>query len=194
MGQNTKKIAVFPGDGVGPAVIKQAIKVLDLLREKKVFDSEISEAKVGGCAYDETGSPLPDKTLEIAMKSDAVLLGAVGGPKWEGLDHTVRPERALLKLRSELGLFANLRPAQVFKELASASSLKSELVSGVDLMVVRELTGGIYFGEPRGITMQGGERVGINTLVYKESEIRRIAQVAFEIAAKRQRRLCSVRC
>jgi len=148
---------------------------------------------VGGAAYDATGTPLPEETLKLAKDADAVLLGAVGGPRWEPLDYSVRPERALLGLRSELGLFANLRPAVLYPQLADASTLKPEVVSGLDILIVRELTGGIYFGKPRGVrTLDGGERVGINTLVYSESEIRRIARVAFDTAMKRNRRLCSV--
>ncbi len=189
----TKKIAVLPGDGIGPEIIREALKVLDCLREEFGVAVEIEEALVGGAAYDATGTPLPEETLKLAKAADAVLLGAVGGPRWEPLDYSVRPERALLGLRSELELFANLRPAVLYPQLADASTLKPEVVSGLDILIVRELTGGIYFGKPRGVrTLDSGERVGINTLVYSESEIRRIARVAFDTAMKRNRRLCSV--
>ncbi len=189
----TKKIAVLPGDGIGPEIVREALKVLDCLRQDFGVSVETEEALVGGAAYDATGTPLPEETLKLAKDADAVLLGAVGGPRWEPLDYSVRPERALLGLRSELGLFANLRPAVLYPQLADASTLKPEVVSGLDILIVRELTGGIYFGKPRGVrTLDGGERVGINTLVYSESEIRRIARVAFDTAMKRNRRLCSV--
>jgi len=189
----TKKIAVLPGDGIGPEIVREALKVLDCLRQDFGVSVETEEALVGGAAYDATGTPLPEETLKLAKDADAVLLGAVGGPRWEPLDYSVRPERALLGLRSELELFANLRPAVLYPQLAGASTLKPEVVSGLDILIVRELTGGIYFGKPRGVrTLDGGERVGINTLVYSESEIRRIARVAFDTAMKRNRRLCSV--
>lgn len=186
------KIAVLPGDGIGPEVTEVAIKVLQTLAQRLGLSFELETAAVGGTAYDQTGTPLPDDTLRLAKAADAVLLGAVGGPKWEGLDYSVRPERALLGLRSELGLFANLRPARIFPELMDASTLKREVIEGVDLMVVRELTGGMYFGKPRGVAVENGERVGRNTLVYSESEIRRIAKVAFEIARKRRKKVCSI--
>ena len=189
----TKKIAVLPGDGIGQEIIREALKVLDCLRKNFGVDVETEEGLVGGTAYDVTGTPLPQKTLDLVKKADAVLLGAVGGPRWEALDYSVRPERGLLGLRSELNLFANLRPAILYPQLAEASTLRPEVVSGLDILIVRELTGGIYFGKPRGVrTLDNGERVGLNTLVYSESEIRRIAQVAFETAMKRGRRLCSV--
>ncbi|WP_317706497.1 3-isopropylmalate dehydrogenase [Methylomarinovum caldicuralii] len=189
----SKKIAVLPGDGIGPEIVREALKVLDCLRQEFDVAVETEEALVGGAAYDATGTPLPPETLELAKAADAVLLGAVGGPRWEPLDYSVRPERALLGLRSELGLFANLRPAVLYPQLADASTLKPEVVSGLDILIVRELTGGIYFGKPRGVrTLDDGERVGINTLIYNESEIRRIAQVAFDTAMKRGKRLCSV--
>ncbi len=189
----SQKIAVLPGDGIGPEIVREALKVLDCLRQDFGVSVETEEALVGGAAYDATGTPLPEETLKLAKDADAVLLGAVGGPRWEPLDYSVRPERALLGLRSELGLFANLRPAVLYPQLAGASTLKPEVVSGLDILIVRELTGGIYFGKPRGVrTLDGGERVGINTLVYSESEIRRIARVAFDTAMKRNRRLCSV--
>ncbi len=189
----TKKIAVLPGDGIGQEIIREALKVLDCLRQIFSVEVETEEALVGGAAYDATGTPLPQETLNLVKEADAVLLGAVGGPRWESLDYSVRPERGLLGLRSELSLFANLRPAILYPQLAEASTLRPEVVAGLDILIVRELTGGIYFGKPRGVrTLDNGERVGLNTLVYSESEIRRIAQVAFETAMKRGRRLCSV--
>jgi 3-isopropylmalate dehydrogenase len=188
----TKKIAVLAGDGIGPEIVDEAIKVLHAL-EKDGLEIELQYGLIGGAAYDETGTPLPDETVEISKEADAVLLGAVGGYKWESLDISVRPEKGLLGIRSELNLFANLRPAILYPQLADASTLKPEVVAGLDLMIVRELTGGIYFGQPRGIrTLENGEKEGFNTLVYRESEINRIGKVAFEIAQKRQGRLCSV--
>jgi 3-isopropylmalate dehydrogenase len=189
----TKKILILPGDGIGPEIIAEAVKVLDCLRADFGLAIETETALVGGAAYDDGGSPLPASTLELAKAADAVLLGAVGGPKWEPLEIALRPEKGLLGLRSGLGLFANLRPAILYPQLASASTLKPEVVSGLDLMIVRELTGGIYFGQPRGVgTLDSGERRGINTLVYTESEIERICRVAFDTAMQRDRRLCSV--
>ncbi|MCH9697843.1 MAG: 3-isopropylmalate dehydrogenase [Gammaproteobacteria bacterium] len=189
----TKKIAVLPGDGIGPEIINEAIKVIECLRDNYGFAVELENGLVGGSAYDETGSPLPEQTLALVRDADSILLGAVGGPKWEPLDYSVRPERGLLGLRSELNLYANLRPALLYPELEAASTLKPEVVSGLDIMILRELTGGIYFGEPRGVkTLENGERQGFNTLVYSESEVRRIAHNAFQIAAKRNRRVCSV--
>jgi 3-isopropylmalate dehydrogenase len=189
----TKTIAVLPGDGIGREIIVEAVKLLETLKILFNLDIELEEALVGGAAIDATGHPLPAETLELAKKADAVLLGAVGGPKWESLDIANRPEKGLLGLRSELQLFANLRPALLFPELANASTLKPEVVKGLDILIVRELTGGIYFGQPRGIrTLDNGELQGINTLVYNESEIERIARIAFESAKKRQKRLCSV--
>lgn len=187
-----KSIAILAGDGIGPEVVRQAIKVLHALQKVSDIEFDLHEALVGGVAYDKTGNPLSAETLALAKKSDAVLLGAVGGPKWEGLGYEVRPERALLGLRAELGLFANLRPAVVYDALVDASTLKKEIVSGVDILVVRELTGGLYFGKPRGVIIENGERVGRNTLVYSESEIRRIAKVGFESARRRRKKLCSV--
>ncbi len=188
----TKKIAVLAGDGIGPEIVDEAIKVLHALK-KDGLDIELQYGLIGGAAYDETGTPLPDETVKISKEADAVLLGAVGGYKWESLDISVRPEKGLLGIRSELNLFANLRPAILYPQLADASTLKPEVVAGLDLMIVRELTGGIYFGQPRGIrTLENGEKEGFNTLVYRESEINRIGKVAFEIAQKRQGRLCSV--
>ncbi len=189
----TKKIAILPGDGIGQEIVAEAVKVLEVLNSDFGLDIEMEEGLVGGAAYDETGSPLPDETLELCKASDSILLGAVGGYKWESLDIAVRPEKGLLGLRAGLDLFANLRPAILYPQLASASTLNPEVVSGLDLMIVRELTGGIYFGQPRGIrTLDNGEREGYNTLVYKESEVSRIAKVAFDIAMKRGKRLCSV--
>ena len=188
----TKKIAVLPGDGIGQEIVAEAVKVIKALQADGL-DVEMQEALVGGTAYDATGTPLPEETLTIAKASDAILLGAVGGYKWEALDISVRPEKGLLGLRAELDLFANLRPAILYPQLADASTLKPEVVSGLDIMIVRELTGGIYFGQPRGVRiLENGEREGYNTLVYKESEVRRITQVAFDIARKRNSKVCSV--
>ncbi|TPW15985.1 MAG: 3-isopropylmalate dehydrogenase, partial [Halothiobacillaceae bacterium] len=182
----TTKIAVLPGDGIGPEIMAEAVKVLVCLQSDFGFAMALEYGLVGGVAYDKTGSPLPDTTLTLAKEADAVLLGAVGGYQWESLDIAVRPEKGLLGLRSELGLFANLRPAILYPQLAEASTLKPEIVSGLNIMIVRELTGGIYFGQPRGIrVLENGERQGFNTLVYRESELRRIGHVAFEIARKR---------
>ena len=187
-----KTIAILPGDGIGPEIIAEAIKVLEVLQQDGL-DVELEQALVGGAAIDATGQPLPAETLALAKQADAVLLGAVGGYKWEQLDIAIRPEKGLLGLRSELELFANLRPALLFPELASASTLKAEVVDNLDLLIVRELTGGIYFGQPRGVrTLDSGERQGFNTLVYSETEIERIARVAFDSANKRDKRLCSV--
>lgn len=190
----TKKILILPGDGIGPEIVSQAEKVLVAAKEKFNLDIELDHALVGGTAYDEFGTPLPDVTMEKARAADAILLGAVGGPKWDNLDdRELRPEKGLLGLRSGLELFGNLRPAILYPQLADASSLKPEVVSGLDILIVRELTGGIYFGKPRGIrTLDNGEREGYNTYVYNESEIRRIAKVAFESAQKRGKKLCSV--
>lgn len=188
----TKKILVLPGDGIGQEIVAEAVKVIKALQANGL-DLEMEEGLVGGTAYDKTGSPLPEETLTKAKAADAILLGAVGGYKWESLDIAVRPEKGLLGLRAELDLFANLRPAILYPQLADASTLKPEVVSGLDIMIVRELTGGIYFGQPRGIrTLENGERQGYNTLVYKESEVKRIAEVAFDIARKRNSKVCSV--
>ncbi|MCB1817199.1 MAG: 3-isopropylmalate dehydrogenase [Gammaproteobacteria bacterium] len=188
----TKRVLVLPGDGIGPEIVAEAVKVLDHLAGEGL-DVELDEGLIGGAAYDAAGSPLPESTLAMAREADAVLLGAVGGPKWEPLDIAVRPEKGLLGLRAGLGLFSNLRPAILYPQLASASSLRPEIVSGLDIMIVRELTGGIYFGQPRGIrTLENGERQGFNTLVYAEHEIERIVRSACEIAMKRGKRLCSV--
>ncbi len=173
--------------------IREAVKVLECLRQDHGLDIELEHASVGGAAYDAHGTTLPDKTLALARAADAILLGAVGGPKWDQLDTALRPEKALLRLRSELVLFSNLRPTILYPQLADASSLKAEVVADLDVMIVRELTGGIYFGQPRGVrTLENGERQGYNTLVYSESEIKRIAHSAFGIAGKRSSRLCSV--
>jgi 3-isopropylmalate dehydrogenase len=186
-------IALLPGDGIGPEVIKEAVKVLRSLEKKLKIELILNEALVGGAAYDAEGHPLPTNTLNTAQEADAVLLGAVGGPKWEKIDFSLRPERALLGLRSSLKLYANLRPAKVFPALVDASSLKRELVENLDILVVRELTGGIYFGEPRGVEkLNDGTRRGFNTLVYTEEEIKRIACVAFDVARKRSKRVVSV--
>ena len=187
-----KKIAVLPGDGIGQEIVAEAVKVIKALQADGL-DVEMKDGLVGGTAYDATGTPLPEETLTLAKESDAILLGAVGGYKWESLDISVRPEKGLLGLRAELDLFANLRPAILYPQLADASTLKPEVVSGLDIMIVRELTGGIYFGQPRGVrTLDSGERQGYNTLVYKESEVERIAEVAFDIARKRGSKVCSV--
>ncbi len=188
----SKKLAVLPGDGIGIEIVAEALKLLNYLKSNGLA-LEMIEAPVGGAGYDAAGKPLPDETLELVKESDAILLGAVGGPQYENLPRELRPERGLLGLRSELGLFANLRPAILYPQLADASSLKADVVAGLDIMIVRELTGGIYFGEPRGIREKdNGEREGFNTLVYSESEVDRIARVAFDIAMKRGKRLCSV--
>lgn len=188
----TKQIAVLQGDGIGPEIIGQAVKVLDKLIEQGL-DARYEYGLLGGAAYDAHGSPYPEATQNLCRKADAVLLGAVGGPQYDNLERSVRPERGLLAIRKDLNLFANLRPAILYPELANASTLKPEVVSGLDILIVRELTGDIYFGEPRGIrTLENGEKEGYNTMKYSESEIRRIAKVAFEAAQKRGKKLCSV--
>jgi len=188
----TQQILILPGDGIGPEITAEAVKVLTALQADGL-DIQMTEDLVGGAAYDVHGVPLADATLEKAKQADAILLGAVGGYQWESLDISVRPEKGLLALRSNLELFANLRPAYLFAQLADASTLKPEVVAGLDILIVRELTGGIYFGQPRGIRqLDNGERQGFNTYVYSESEIKRIVQVAFEAAMKRNKRLCSV--
>ncbi len=184
----TKKVCVLPGDGIGPEIVAEAIKVLQAL----ALPIEFEYALLGGAAVDATGEPYPEVTAKLAQEADAVLLGAVGGPKWDSLPRAQRPERGLLAIRKDLGLFANLRPAVLYPELAAASTLKPEVVAGLDLLIVRELTGDIYFGEPRGIEVRNGERVGFNTMIYSESEIRRIGRVAFEAARLRRKQLCSV--
>ena len=186
-------IAVFAGDGIGPEIVAEAIRIVGCLRECYGFEVELEEAEIGGAAIDATGEPLPDSTLRLARQADAVLLGAVGGPKWECHERARRPEQGLLAIRAALGLFGNLRPARLYAELAGASTLRPEIVADLDMMIVRELTGGLYFGEPRGVrTLGTGEREGYNTLVYRESEIARVARLAFEIAGRRSGRLCSV--
>jgi 3-isopropylmalate dehydrogenase len=186
-------ILILPGDGIGPEIMAQAVRVLDVLRTDHGLETQCAQGLLGGAAIEATGVPLPPDTLELARHSKGILLGAVGGPRWDGIDRALRPERGLLQLRSDLDLFANLRPAVLYPQLAEASSLKPELVAGLDIMIVRELTGGIYFGEPRGIrTLENGERQGFNTLVYNEHEVERILRVAFETATRRGGRLCSV--
>ena len=189
----SRKVLVLPGDGIGPEIIAQAERVLQVVNNKFDLGVEIEQGLVGGAAIDVHNSPLPEDTLVKAKACDAVLLGAVGGPKWDSVDMAIRPEKGLLGLRSNLNLFGNLRPAILYPQLADASSLKPELVAGLDLLIVRELTGGIYFGQPRGIrTLENGEREGYNTYVYSESEVRRIGRQAFEAAQKRGGKLCSV--
>lgn len=185
------KIAVLAGDGIGPEIIAQAVRVLDALKTGGL-DIELEYGLIGGCAVDATGEPYPEATHQLARQADAILLGAVGGPQYDTLPRQQRPERGLLAIRKELNLFANLRPAILYPELANASSLKYEVIAGLDIMIVRELTGDIYFGEPRGIEMRDGQRVGFNTMRYSETEIKRIAHVAFQAANKRNRKLCSV--
>ncbi|HMV19518.1 MAG TPA: 3-isopropylmalate dehydrogenase [Zoogloea sp.] len=185
------KILVLPGDGIGPEIMEQALRVLDALRGDGL-SFEVEHGLLGGSAVDATGTPFPEATRALARAADAVLLGAVGGPQWDALPRDQRPERGLLGIRKELNLFANLRPAILYPELANASTLKPEVVAGLDILIVRELTGDIYFGQPRGVREENGERVGFNTMVYSESEIRRIGKVAFEAARKRDKRLCSV--
>ena len=188
----TKQIAILRGDGIGPEIVAQAVRVLDKLIAQGL-DAAYEYAPLGGEAYDQYGSPYPEFTQNLCRKADAVLLGAVGSPKYDQLDRPLRPERGLLAIRKDLNLFANLRPAVLYKELANASTLKPEVVAGLDILIVRELTGDIYFGEPRGIrTLDNGEREGYNTMKYSESEIRRIAKIAFEAAQKRGKKLCSV--
>ena len=186
------KICVLPGDGIGPEIVAEAVRVLRALD----LPMELEEAQLGGCAVDATGNPYPEATQAIAQAADAVLLGAVGGPKWDTLPREKRPERGLLAIRKQLGLFANLRPAVLYPELANASSLKPEIVSGLDILIVRELTGDIYFGQPRGIETREidgrAQRFGFNTMHYSEDEIRRIGRVAFAAASKRNKKLCSV--
>ena len=186
------RILVLPGDGIGPEIVDEALKVLDVAQQRFGLDLILSQAPVGGAAVDLTGDPLPAETLQQARDADAILFGSIGGPKWDTIERDKRPERGLLRLRSELGLFANLRPAILFPQLADASSLKPEVVSGHDILIVRELTGGIYFGPPRGIKEENGQRVGFNTYIYSESEMKRIARVAFDLAMQRNKRVCSV--
>ncbi len=188
----TQKIAILPGDGIGPEIVAEAVKVLEFLNAEGSVKVEMEQGHVGGAGYDAEGDPLPASTLKLAKASDAILLGAVGGPQYESLPREKRPEKGLLGLRSELTLFSNLRPAILYPQLADASSLKPELVAGLDIMIVRELTGGIYFGKPRAIEERNGERYGYNTMCYGEAEIERIARSAFDIAMKRNKQVCSV--
>ncbi|WP_142849618.1 3-isopropylmalate dehydrogenase [Telmatospirillum sp. J64-1] len=189
----TNKLLFLPGDGIGPEVMAQVMRIIEWMAKKRGINFDVTSGLVGGASIDAHGVPLTDETLAAAMEADAVLLGAVGGPKWDNLPFDVKPERGLLGLRKEMGLFANLRPAVVFDALADASTLKHEVVAGLDIMIVRELTGGIYFGQPRGIdTLPDGTRKGYNTLVYTSPEVQRIAKVAFDLAMKRNKRVCSV--
>jgi 3-isopropylmalate dehydrogenase len=189
----SKKILVLPGDYIGPEIIAEAVKVLERVSQRFNLGLDLEYGLLGGAAIDAHGVPLPETILERARVVDAILLGAVGGPKWDGVERSLRPEKGLLGIRSELQLFGNLRPAILYPQLAAASSLKPEIVAGLDILIVRELTGGIYFGEPRGIrTLENGEREGFNTYKYSESEVRRIAHLAFSLAQKRDKRLCSV--
>ncbi|MBI3630921.1 MAG: 3-isopropylmalate dehydrogenase [Candidatus Sungbacteria bacterium] len=188
-----KNILLLPGDGIGPEVVAETVKIIEWFNANAGTQFTTSDGLVGGIAYDKSGSPLPDATLKAAHAADAILLGAVGGPKWESLPFAVRPERGLLGLRKELGLFANLRPAICFDALADASSLKREIVAGLDIVIVRELTGDVYFGTPRGVeNLPDGTRRGVNTMVYTSPEVHRIARVAFELARKRNKKVCSV--
>ncbi|MEM6987929.1 MAG: 3-isopropylmalate dehydrogenase [Pseudomonadota bacterium] len=187
-----KKLVVLPGDGIGPEIIAQTLRIVDALRSRFGLELETQSCAFGGAGYDAAGKPLPDDTLAVCRTADAVLMGAVGGPQYDGLERDLRPERGLLGLRSALDMFSNLRPAILYPELAEASSLKPELVAGLDILIVRELTGGIYFGGPRGIDVRDGVRTGFNTMVYSETEIERIARSAFDVAMARGKRLCSV--
>ncbi len=186
-------ICLLPGDGIGPEIVEQAVKVLKAVGQKYGHEFVLKQALIGGEAIDKTGFPLPEETVETCKQSDAVLLGAVGGPKWDNIDKDRRPERGLLGIRKELGLFANLRPAKLFSELKNASLLRTDIVDkGIDLLVVRELTGGIYFGQPKGEEVRAGKRVAFNTMIYAEDEIKRIARLAFELARKRRNLVTSV--
>src|SRR4051794_2016708 len=190
---SNRKVLVLAGDGIGPEIMAEVMRVAEFFDKRRIASFDFTEGLVGGSAYDASGTPLTDATLAQAQAADAVLFGSVGGPKWENLPFELQPERGLLRLRKEMDLFANLRPAVVFEALADASALKHDLVAGLDLMIVRELTGGIYFGNPRGIeTMPDGTRRGINTEVYTEAEIERVVRVGFDLARKRQRRLTEV--
>ncbi len=193
MKKNSFNIAVFAGDGIGTEITREALKILNFIADKTYINLTLSEGYVGGAAYDRFGEPFPAQSLDLAKQSDAVLLGAVGGPQWEALEYNLRPERALQGLRGGLGLYANLRPVVVFEELLDASPLKKNIIRGIDIMIVRELTGDVYFGQPRGIIREkNGLRKGINTMAYTEEEISRIAVRAFEIAQKRKKNLISV--
>ncbi len=186
------KVLILPGDGIGQEIVAQALKVINYLNDNHSLNMELLHGLIGGTAFDETDSPLPQTTLDMAQQCDSILLGAVGGYQWEKLERNLRPERGLLGLRAEMDLFSNLRPAILYPQLVSASTLKEEVVSGLDLMIVRELVAGIYFGQPRGIEERNGEKYGFNTAGYFESEIRRIGHSAFKIAQKRNGRVCSV--
>ena len=189
----SKSVLILPGDGIGPEIVTEAEKVLNVLVQKHGLELSTKQGLIGGSAIDETGLPLPEETLASGRQADAILLGAVGGPKWDNIERSLRPERGLLAIRAGLDLYANLRPAILYEELVEASSLKPEVIGALDIMFVRELTGGIYFGQPRGIrTLDDGQREGFNTMVYKESEIERIAHTAFEVAMKRNKKVCSV--
>jgi 3-isopropylmalate dehydrogenase len=189
----SRKVLVIAGDGIGPEITAATRQVLDVIDQRFALNIQYDEALMGGAAIDATGVPLPDETLAKARASDAILFAAIGGPKWDKIDRSIRPEKGLLKIRSELGLFGNLRPAILYPQLADASSLKPEIVAGLDILIVRELTGGVYFGEPRGIrTLENGEREGFNTDKYSESEVRRVGKLAFELARKRGKKVCSV--
>ncbi len=189
----THRVLVLPGDGIGPEVMAETVAVIELVNQKLGIEMSLEHALLGGAAIDAEGVPYPESTAQKAHQADAIILGAVGGPKWDGLDRAIRPEKGLLGIRSDLQLFGNLRPAILYPQLAGASSLKPDLVAGLDLLIVRELTGGIYFGQPRGFdTTDDGQRRGYNTYVYTESEIRRVAVLAFDLARKRGSRVCSV--
>src|ERR671927_1482778 len=191
--RSNRKVLVLPGDGIGPEIMGEVMRVIEFFDRRNIARFDVSEGLVGGSAYDASGVPLTDATLAQAMSADAVLFGSVGGPKWESLPFELQPERGLLRLRKEMDLFANLRPAVVFEALADASALKRDLVAGLDLMIVRELTGGVYFGEPRGVeTLPDGTRRGVNTQVYTSTEVIRVARVGFELARKRGKRVTSV--
>ncbi len=190
--KNNFSLAVFPGDGIGPEIIREALKVLTVVAGRREVSFQVTEGVIGGAAYDKLGTPFPPESLNLALQSDAILLGAVGGPQWESLPFELRPERALLGLREELGLYANLRPLTIYEDLIASSTLKPETLRNVDIVIVRELTGDAYFGKPRGIRIENGRRVGLNTMIYNEDEIARIARVGFELARKRRLRLCSV--
>lgn len=189
----SKNILVLPGDGIGPEIVEQAVAVLEAVNVTFGLGLSLEQGLLGGAAIDAHGVPYPDVTHEQAVRADAILLGAVGGPKWDALDTAIRPEKGLLAIRAKLGLFGNLRPAILYPQLAAASSLKPEIVAGLDILIVRELTGGLYFGAPRGVrVLENGEREGFNTAVYRESEIERIGRLAFDLARKRNRKLCSI--
>lgn len=188
----SKHILLLPGDGIGPEVVNATTRIIEWFSKNTRVQFTTSEALIGGAAIDAAGNPLPPETLASAQAADAVLMGAVGGPQWESLDYSLRPERGLLGIRKAMGLFANLRPALCFEALAEASTLKKEIISGLDIMIVRELTGDVYFGEPRGVSQEGAHRVGRNTMIYADYEVQRIARVAFELARKRKGKLCSV--